>query len=143
MPASVSVPIASGAAGGRMPHAKSPTCRSLPSIGGPALAICADSTIADHVRRAATSRATSAEIADERRNHVALPARRRRWYAAPRRNRIAAGVDRFLAERAEALALKRRVAVAHFAAREEGLQPVVGRARERHAAQNLAALVGR
>src|SRR2546425_1037122 len=31
----------SGAAGGKMPHAKSPRFKSLPSSGGPALPICA------------------------------------------------------------------------------------------------------
>ncbi len=50
-------------------------------------------------------------------------------------------VDRFLPERSESLALERRVAVADLAAGEERLQPVVGRARQDHAAQDLAALV--
>ena len=52
-----------------------------------------------------------------------------------------AGVDRFLAERAEALALERHVAPAHFAAHEELLQAVVDAAREAHALQDFAALV--
>src|SRR5207248_11271126 len=34
-------------------------------------------------------------------------------------------------------------AVAHFAAEEEGLEPIVGRACENHAAEDLNALVGR
>ena len=54
----------------------------------------------------------------------------------------AGGVDRLLPERPEALALERRVAVAHLAAGEERLQAVVGGARQHHAAQDLAALVG-
>ena len=62
---------------------------------------------------------------------------------SPRRSRIPARVDRLLPERAESLALERRVAVAHLPAGEERLQPVVGRAREHHAAQDLAALVRR
>ena len=41
MPAIDSDPTASGAAAGSTPHSKSPVCRSLPSIGGPALPICA------------------------------------------------------------------------------------------------------
>jgi hypothetical protein len=45
IPAAVIVLIASGADAGRMPRDKSPTWRSLPFIGGPDFAICADSTI--------------------------------------------------------------------------------------------------
>ena len=45
IPAMVSVAVVSGAAGGRMPHAKSPMWRSLPSSGAPTLPICALRTI--------------------------------------------------------------------------------------------------
>ena len=53
------------------------------------------------------------------------------------------GVDRLLSQRAESLALKGRFAEPHLPAHEERLQAVVGGAREEHAAQDLAALVGR
>ena len=46
MPAIDSEPTASGAAAGSTPQAKSPVCRSLPDIGGPALPICARRIIA-------------------------------------------------------------------------------------------------
>ena len=52
-----------------------------------------------------------------------------------------AGVDRFLAERSEALALERHVAPAHFAAHEELLQAIVDAARQAHALEDFAALV--
>ena len=51
-----------------------------------------------------------------------------------------AGVDRFLSERAEALALERHLAPAHFPAHEELLEAVVDAARQAHALQDLAAL---
>ncbi len=53
-----------------------------------------------------------------------------------------AGVDRFLAERAEALALERLHPPAHFPAGEELLQTVVHGASQAHPAQDLFALVG-
>ncbi len=46
IPAMVSEPVASGAAAGSTPHSKSPVCRSLPRIGGPALPICARRIVA-------------------------------------------------------------------------------------------------
>ncbi len=46
MPVIESDPTARGAAAGSTPHSKSPVCRSLPPIGGPALPICARSTMA-------------------------------------------------------------------------------------------------
>ncbi len=52
------------------------------------------------------------------------------------------GVDRLLAQRAEALPLERHAAILHLAAHEEGLEPVVDRAREHHPAQQLAPLRG-
>ena len=140
IPAAVSVLIASGAAAGRIPLARSPMCRSLPFIGGPAFAICADSTIrtvspsgfiASATPRSRISGATTSP---------------RPFAGSARRNVLAAaqadagGVDRLLPERAEPLPLERRVAVAHFAAGEERLQPVVGRAGQQHAAQDLAPL---
>jgi len=45
MPAMVRLEIPSGADAGRIPHSKSPTWRSLPSMGGPALPICALNTM--------------------------------------------------------------------------------------------------
>ena len=44
-PAIVKVPIPSGAAGGSTPYSMSPMWMSFPFIGGPALAICADSAM--------------------------------------------------------------------------------------------------
>ena len=73
MPAIVSAPIASGAAAGRMPQSKSPMCRSLPSIGGPALPICAFSTMRDRVG-VGPHRQRDAEVANHRRDDVAVPA---------------------------------------------------------------------
>src|SRR5690606_18129495 len=55
----------------------------------------------------------------------------------------AAGVDGLLAERAEAFPLEGLVAPAHLAAHEELLQAVVDRAREHHAAQDLAPFLAR
>jgi hypothetical protein len=51
------------------------------------------------------------------------------------------GVNRFLPERSEALALERHVAPADFAAHEELLEAVVDAAREAHALEDFAALV--
>ena len=76
-------------------------------------------------------------------------ARRHRPPPAVSAERIAApqadpgGVDRFLPERAKALPLKCGVTVSHLAAGEECLEPVVGRAGEDHAAQDLATFVRR
>ena len=84
-----------------------------------------------------------AEVADERRDDVAAPR------PVPLAIRLAAAqpngrrVDRLLAEGPEPLPLERCASVPDFAAREERLQPVVGRAREDHAAQDLDALLAR
>ncbi len=89
-----------------------------------------------------THRERRAQIADDRRDDVARP-------HAVVVERLAAtepnprGVDGFLPERSKPLALEGRVAVADFPAGEERLQPRVGRAGEDHAAEDLAALVGR
>ena len=86
-------------------------------------------------------RERDAEIANHRRDHVAGPGA---VVAAVLRAPLqpeAAGVDSLLAKRAEALPRERLHAPAHFAAHEELLQPVVDRARETHAAQDLLALV--
>ena len=132
--------IASGAAAGRMPQSKSPTCRSLPSIGGPALPICAFRTMRTV---SASGRIASATPRSRMSGATTSPrhGRRRPGSASPRRSRIAGRVDRLLPERAESLSLERHAAVAHLAAREERLQPVVGRARQDHAAQDLDALL--
>ena len=89
MPAAVSAEIPSGAAGGRMPQERSPTWRSLPSMGGPALPICAERTmrtvsasgrIASAAPRSRMSGATTSPCQE--------PSRPR--YFSPRRSRIAA-----------------------------------------------------
>ena len=125
-----------------MPQSKSPMCRSRPSIGGPALPICALSTmrIVAGSGRIASAAPTSRMIGAT--TSPSQPPSRAR-HAAPRRSRIAARVDRFLPERSESLALERRRAVAHFGSGEERLQPRVGGAREQHAAQDLEPLVVR
>ena len=72
MPAIESEPMASGAVAGSTPQPKSPVCKSLPNIGGPSLPICAVITF----RTASASCAhgePSADVADHRRDHVALP----------------------------------------------------------------------
>ena len=143
MPAIVSVLMPSGAAAGRMPQLKSPMCRSLPFIGGPSLPICAFSTIRTVAGVAAASPA-------RRRGRGSSARRRRRCQlavvAAPA---VAAaqpdggGVDRFLTERPESLALERHALIRDLAAREELLQAVVDGARQHHAAQDLAPFVRR
>ena len=82
-----------------------------------------------------------AEIANHRRHHVAAPlaiglAIRG---AALQANR--AGIDGFLAERSEALALEGHLAPADLAAHEELLQAIVDAPGETHAFENLATLV--
>ena len=141
MPASVSAPIASGAAAGSTPHVMSPTCRSLPCIGGPALPTCADSDHPDGFGRR-PHRQRRAKVADDRRDDVAAPGVAvAELVAAPETD--ASGVDRLLTETPESLALERRVTVANLAAGEERLQTIVGRAGQDHAAQDLSTLVGR
>src|SRR5438132_1598558 len=85
----------------------------------------------------------TAEVADHRADHIAGPtsvtAAPGRTPPQPDRRRV----DRLLPERPEAFALKRRRSVPDLAAREERFQPIVGRAGQEHAAENLAALVGR
>ena len=135
------MPMASGADAGRIPQAKSPTCRSLPSMGGPALAICADSTI-----RTVSGDGRIASAAPRSRMIGAItspvqPSAVRVLLATPQPD--PRGVDRLLSQRAESLALKGRFTEPHLPAHEERLQAVVGGAREEHAAQDLAPLVGR
>ena len=82
------------------------------------------------------------EVANHRRDDIANPpAVSAERNAAPQTN--PGGVDRFLPERAKALPLKCGVTVSHLAAGEESLEPVVGRAGEDHAAEDLAAFVRR
>ena len=139
MPAMVSEPTASGAAAGSTPHSKSPVCRSLPSIGGPDLPICARrimATASSSCRIASVmprSRITGASTSPPH-GAVGLAIGR----AAVQAN--GAGIDRLLPERAEALALERHVAPAHLAAHEELLEAVVDAARQAHALENLFAL---
>ncbi len=84
-------------------------------------------------------RQRDAEVANDRRDHVAVPAVRRS-VLVPSPEADAGGVDRFLSERTESLSLERRVAVPHLARREEGLQAGVGRAREHHPLEHLEPL---
>ena len=137
MPAIDSEPTASGAAAGSTPQSKSPVCRSLPSIGGPALPICARRIIADRFF-VVTHRERHAEIANHRRQHIAAPGAVALAIAGAAMQADRARVDRFLPERAEALALKRHLAPAHFPAHEELLEAVVDAARQAHALQDLA-----
>ncbi len=93
-------------------------------------------------RRVARHRDRRAEVANQRGDDVAAPALRRavlRTAAQADRG----GVDGLLAQRAKSLPLERRGAVAHIAAGEEQLQPVVRRARERHPAEDLAPFLRR
>ena len=143
MPAIVSAPIASGAAAGRTPHVEVADVQVLAVHRRPGLAHLRREHHAHRLRRRGASRAPTPRSRMSGAITSPLPAVRRRDSAVAAAQPDGRRVDRFLAERAEALALKRRVAVPHFAAREERLQPVVGRARQRHAAQNLAALVAR
>ena len=83
-----------------------------------------------------------AKVADDRRDDVAAPGVSVTELVAPPKA-DARGVDGFLAETPESLALERRVTVANFAAGEERLQPIVGCAGQDHAAQDLSTLVGR
>ena len=88
-------------------------------------------------------RQRDAEVANDRREHVAVPRAVRILILRPAPQPDAAGVDGLLSERAEALTLKRLVAPADLAAHEELLEPIVDGARQHHAAQNLAPLVSR
>ena len=72
-----------------------------------------------------------------------LATRSRRKLGLSRRQAHRRAVDRFLPQRSKALALERRRAESDFAAEEEGLEAVVGGAREQHAAQDLEAFVAR
>ena len=89
IPAMVNVAVVSGAAGGRMPLAKSPMCRSLPSSGAPTFPICALRTM-----RTVSGSGRMARVAPRSRitgpmtSPVHRPSGPR--YAAPRRSRIAA-----------------------------------------------------
>ncbi len=142
MPAMVSVAMPSGAAGGTIPHEKSPTFRSFPSRGGPSFAICAFRTIrtvADSGRIARTAPRSRIRGPITSPFHVPSAARNERS-ASETDGR---GIDRLLTERSETLALESRVPVSHFAADEERFQAVVGGSREDHAAKNFAALVRR
>ena len=132
----------SGAAGGKMPQPKIADVEILAVDGGPALAICAFSTIRT-VAGSLLMASVTPEVANDRRHHVTLPVPVRRPVpgAAPQADRGAK--DRLLPQRAEALALKDAFGVAHFAGIEKGLEAIVGRPREDHAAQDLAPLINR
>ena len=94
MPAIVSDEIESGAAGGRIPQEKSPRCRSLPSIGGPAFPIwalkkprrtdSASGRIASEAPRSRISGATTSPFQAPVGQPVRLP--RDAAAAAPRRS---------------------------------------------------------
>ena len=88
-------------------------------------------------------RQRGAEVADERRDDVALPRSVRSAVLLAATQANCRRVDRLLTQRPEALPLERGVSVPDFAAREESLQAVVGRARQDHPAQDLDPLLGR
>ena len=88
-----------------------------------------------------THRERDPEIANQRGDDVAVP-RAVLAPGVPAAKADAGGVDRFLPERTESLALKCGVAIADFAAEKERLQAVIGCAREDQTAQDLAALFG-
>ena len=113
-------------------------CRSS---AGRALAICAFSTIRTV---AASARIASATPRSRMIGPTTSPCQRAVGAAIARAPAQPDGrrVDCLLPERPESLALKRRAAVVHLAAREELLEPVVHGAGEHHAAQDLAPLVG-
>ncbi len=95
-----------------------------------------------HRVRLGPHRERRAEIANQRRDDVAAPlGLLAEAVAAPQPDR--GRVNRFLSERSKSLALERGVAVPHLATGEERLEAIVGRARQHHAAQDLAALVRR
>ena len=85
----------------------------------------------------------NADVADDRRHDVAAPAAILPSPGRPAPQPDAAGVHRFLPERAEPLALERPLAPPDLAAHEELLQSRVDGSRDHHAAQDLAALIGR
>ena len=99
--------------------------------------------VQDHAHgcRVGTHRERDADVADDRADDVTLPAPLGVAVARAAPQADAGGINGFLSQRTKSFSLKRQVAVAHLAAREKLLQPVVNRAREDHAAQNLAALV--
>ena len=140
IPAIVSVAVVSGAAGGQDAVAEIADVQVLAFERRAGLAHLRVEHH-PHGARLRAHRQRDAEVADQRADDVAGPsavgAAERR--AAPQAD--AGGVDRFLAERAESLALERGGAVLDLAAGEERLQPVVGGARQHHAAQDLDALV--
>ena len=88
IPAIDIVLIASGAVAGSTPEAKSPTCRSLPYIGGPALAICAESTIRTMAGVGFIASATPRSRISGPTTSPCHPSGVR--YESPRRSRIAA-----------------------------------------------------
>ena len=100
--------------------------------------------VEDHPHRVGLGphRERDAKIPDDRPDDVAVPppVRSAIFRATPQAN--SGGIDRFLAERPKPLALKHCVAVLDLPAGKKRFQPVVGRAREQHAAQNFAAFVG-
>jgi hypothetical protein len=80
------------------------------------------------------------EVADHRRDHVAAPRPVGGAMGGPPAQPQGRAEDRLLAQGAKALPLEPDALVLHLAAREERLEPVVGRAREDHPAQELAPL---
>ena len=89
-----------------------------------------------------THRDRQAQIADQRRNDVSAPRPiHSEQFAAAQPDPC--GINRFLTERSESLALKGGLAVADLAVGEQGLQPIVGGAGQHHASKDLEAFVGR
>jgi len=99
----------------------------------------------DHANRfhLRAHRERGSQIADHRRDDVAFPASVSLAERGAASQAERCGVDGFLAQRAESLALKRSSAVPHFAPAEEALEPVVGCAGHDHAAEHRALLVAR
>ncbi len=93
--------------------------------------------------RVGAHREHGAEIADERRHDIARPGAVAAAILLAAAEPDSGRVDRLLAERAESLSLEWGAAMAHLASREEGLQAIVGGARQEHSAEDLDPLLPR
>ena len=90
-----------------------------------------------------THRKCHADVADDRADDIALPSTLRIQIAPAASESDGRSVDGFLPQRAKALALKGRAFEADLAADEELFEPVVHGARQHHASEDVAPLVGR
>src|SRR5688572_32943101 len=82
-----------------------------------------------------------AKVANQRRHNVAGPSTLSSPELRPAAETQRRGVNRFLSERSESLALERRAAVFDFAAGEELLQAVIHGTSQDHPAQHFETLV--